>query len=95
MTKPNGTTPTLEQRVAAALQDDSLNATQLSNLLDEIEQAIPSAEQAADQARAAACDPLQTSDLHGRPARNRTHRLTAARLKALLPRLQTKLTTTV
>src|ERR1700674_2154220 len=89
--KPNGMS-SLEQRVAAAIGDGggALTAAQLGALWTELEAAIPVTAAAADEARAAAEDPLQTSDLQAAQNDIETTALASARLKALAPRLQQK-----
>lgn len=80
----------LEQRIVAALSDDSLSACALADLIGTTESAITAADAAAEAARVAFFDPIQTPDIHtARDAMEATQHV-AARLGALLPRLKDK-----
>jgi hypothetical protein len=80
---------TLDQRVAAAIADDSITAVDLSTLLQEIDVAIPAAEEAIVAARAEALDPA--IDASAAATAVMTAELVLDRLKALRPRLVARL----
>ena len=78
--------PSLEQRIAAALNDGS--ADELGNLISETGLAITTADQAAQEARDKALDPALSPDPQAARAAMEDAQFVADRLRTLLPRLQ-------
>jgi hypothetical protein len=78
----------LERRIAAALADDAITSTALSELLQETDAAIIAADATAEKERAKALDPALSPDLKGARQAMEDAAFAADRLRTLLPRLQ-------
>ena len=80
--------PTLEQRIAAALMTADVTSTDLSQLIAETEVGIATADATAEQERERALDPVKSPD--PKQARQAMEEAIFARdrLRTLLPRLQ-------
>ena len=84
-------TPTLEQKIAAALTAADVTSTDLSQLIAETEAAITTADKTAEEERTKALDPVAVTRPEGRRVRRcRTAEFVRDRLKTLLPRLQAR-----
>jgi hypothetical protein len=81
---------TLEQRIAAALSDDKITSHDVGHLLIETEQASLDADKAAVLARELALDPIASPDTHKARAAIEDANFICARLRTVMPRLQTK-----
>jgi hypothetical protein len=80
----------LEQRIAAALSDEKITSHDVGHLLVETEQASVDADAAAVTARELALDPIASPDTHKARAAIEDAQFVCARLRTVLPRLQTK-----
>jgi hypothetical protein len=83
------TTPTLDQRIAAALRDETLTSEALGTLYAEATSALSSAEAEATKARERATDPIEVDPDSARTAA-RDAEARAERLQAELPRLASR-----
>ena len=81
---------TLEQHVAAALADNDIASSDLAALITETEAAVVAADEAAAKAHELALDPLLSPDANKARASVETAKFMCARLRNVLPRLQTK-----
>jgi hypothetical protein len=86
-TNGNGNTPSLEQRITAALTDDSLTSEALGDLLDATEAGIAEAEENVENARDQALDPSRSPDISVARRAMDDAELAARRLRSLLPKL--------
>jgi hypothetical protein len=87
----NQPTPTLEQRIASALNAAAITSSDLDTLIAESEAAAAAADLAAAKAREAALDPAVVVDTAKMGAAVATATLSRDRLQAALPRLQQQL----
>jgi hypothetical protein len=85
-------TQTLDERIRAALTDDAVTSVELENLYEEIEAAVPAAQQQAAAAHEQALDPL-TEDVAGARAAAQDYQIRVQRLQGALPRLGQRLAT--
>ena len=81
-------TPTLEQRIAAALTATDITSSDLRQLLVDVEAAAAAADADATKAREAALDPAVVIDTAKVGAAVATATLARDRVQAALPRLQ-------
>jgi hypothetical protein len=81
---------TIEQRIAQALSDENISSLDVAALLAETEEASIEADRAAVEARELAFDPIASPDANRARAAVETANFVCARLRTLLPRLQTK-----
>jgi hypothetical protein len=88
MEKPM-TTPSLEEKIAAALTKDDLHSADLAALLDEVEEGIHAADEDAEEARARALDPTVLDP--GARAAMQDAEFLSKRLQVALPQLQERL----
>jgi hypothetical protein len=84
--------PSLEQRIASALNAAAITSTDLDKLIVEAEAAAQAADENAAKARAAALDPALTIDVAKVGAEVAAAELTRDRLRAALPRLRERYT---
>jgi hypothetical protein len=87
--------PSLEQRIAAALTPTDIASTDLAALIAEVEGAAQAADENATRAREEALDPAVVVDTAKVGAAVATAELTRDRLRAALPRLETRYRETV
>jgi hypothetical protein len=87
----NGTTPSLEQQVAAALADKRIGPGELEDLIDKVEDGIHAAEADAARQREQAMDPALSPDLRAARQQLEDSVFLVGRLKTQLPRLQRRL----
>jgi hypothetical protein len=84
-------TPTLEQKIAAALNASDIESSDLDMLLSAVEAAAQAADEAAAKVREAALDPATVIDAAKVGAAVATAELVRDRLQVALPRLQERL----
>jgi hypothetical protein len=84
--------PSLEQRIASALNAADITSSDLSKLIVEAEAAVQAADENAAKARAAALDPTLTIDVAKVGAEVAAAELSRDRLRAALPRLRARYT---
>ena len=83
-------TPTLEQKIAAALTTADVTSTDLGQLIAETEVGITTADQTADEERVKALDPALSPDPKAAREAMQDAEFSRDRLKTLLPRLETR-----
>ena len=88
-------TPTLEQKIAAALTATDITSTDLSQLLVEADAAIAAADKTAEEERTKALDPALSPDPKQAREAMQDAEFVRDRLKTLLPRLETRYRETV
>ena len=81
-------TPTLEQKIAAALTAADVTSTDLSQLIAEADAAIAAAEKTAEEERTKALDPALSPDPKQAREAMQDAEFVRDRLKTLLPRLE-------
>jgi hypothetical protein len=81
---------TLEHRIAQALSDNDITSHDIAHLLIETEQASIDADKQAIIARDLALDPIASPDTHKARAAIEDANFVCARLRTVMPRLQTK-----
>ena len=81
----------LERRIAAALADEAIASTAISELLEEMDTAIIAADESAEVERARAMDPALSPDPRKARAAMEDAQFAANRLRTLQPRLQKRL----
>ncbi len=91
MSKRTEETPTLEQKISAALVDADIASADLSALVSASEAAIVAAERMAAAAKQKALDPALSPDPKVARATMEDAQFAATRLRTLLPRLQQRL----
>lgn len=82
---------TLDQRIGTALASDTVKSADIAALVGEVEQALADAQVAAAKIKADALDPLIMLDAAKARSAVEMSSFTVERLKAALPRLETKL----
>jgi predicted transcriptional regulator len=87
VSKINGSTPSLEQRIAAALANQDIAAADLQALIAETNAAIAQATATAESERAKAYDPALSPDPKAARAAMEDAHFIVGRLQTLLPRL--------
>jgi hypothetical protein len=88
-------TPTLEQKIAAALTAADVTSTDLSQLIAKADAAVAAADKTAEEERTKALDPALSPDPKQAREAMQNAEFVRDRLKTLLPRLETRYRETV